>query len=54
MSSFVGDGIDRYGDQYPECQDCLGGIDIEDRGYIRFAVKPNTVTEFVYFKVLLV
>ncbi|CAF2357726.1 unnamed protein product [Brassica napus] len=50
----TGDGIDRYGDQYPECQDCLGDIDIGDRGYIRFAVKPNTVTEFVYFKVLLV
>ncbi|CAN6866470.1 hypothetical protein Bca4012_046813 [Brassica carinata] len=46
----TGDGIDRYGDQYLECQDCLGDIDIGDRGYVRFAVKPNTVTEFVSFK----
>lgn len=45
-----GDGVDRYGKHYLEFQDSLGDVGNGDRGYIRFAVKPNTVNECVFFK----
>ncbi|KAF8096501.1 hypothetical protein N665_0307s0030 [Sinapis alba] len=46
----TGDGIDRHGTHYLEFQDSLGDVGIGDRGFVRFAVEPNTVTECVLFK----
>ncbi|KAL0888461.1 hypothetical protein Bca101_012444 [Brassica carinata] len=46
----TGDGVDRRGKHYLEFQDSLGDIENGDRGFIRFAVMPSTVSECVIFK----